>query len=380
MASMAELLKEAENSIKKGWEKGAWFPHESYEGGPDTLAYGHKLTQEEHDGRYVVLPDGTVVDFDSRGLTEEEAVSLFKKDVATKRAVAKSQWDSFVAKDYADLPSGTKKKYDEDEWETLQGKSFDSIDPMQQSLLTEIAFNVGGLRNSSNNFDWPSLAKAISSNDVEGMKKEIMRSAPDAKTGGRKELTKRVNSIRDIVDLYYKIPEGVDLSGFSDKQASPDTDTEVRLGEEASEAPPAPSSVGSETLSSVVEGTSNALDWVSSLDTEGFLKKVADYVEQNRIPPSSPSKEPTEGVPATDKDQEEGTQWTEQEKAFIDSATNRPSSEESEETPPESEIEWTEEEREFISRATGVVETEEPVFAEVTGESDASRDPTYGIF
>lgn len=42
-------IKSVENSIMKGWNKRTrkWFPHDSFEGGTDTIAYGHKLTRDD---------------------------------------------------------------------------------------------------------------------------------------------------------------------------------------------------------------------------------------------------------------------------------------------------------------------------------------------
>ena len=38
-----------ENSVKAGWNKNTqrWFPHKSPEGGNPTIAYGHKLTNQD---------------------------------------------------------------------------------------------------------------------------------------------------------------------------------------------------------------------------------------------------------------------------------------------------------------------------------------------
>ena len=71
-----ELLKGYENSKANpngGWNKasGKWFPHRSLEGGSDTIAYGHKIQSGE--------------DF-SKGLTDQEAIDLLKKDIAVREA------------------------------------------------------------------------------------------------------------------------------------------------------------------------------------------------------------------------------------------------------------------------------------------------------
>lgn len=70
--SQMDILKELENSIGAGKneEDGKWYPHKSVEGGNPTVAYGHKITDEE-------LEAGTYDD----GLTEEEAIELLKVDI-----------------------------------------------------------------------------------------------------------------------------------------------------------------------------------------------------------------------------------------------------------------------------------------------------------
>jgi len=56
------------DSLKK------WFPHKSYEGGSDTIAYGHKILPGENF---------------KNGLSDSEALSLLRKDISKKEAVAK---------------------------------------------------------------------------------------------------------------------------------------------------------------------------------------------------------------------------------------------------------------------------------------------------
>lgn len=48
-AWFTNLLKKVENGPRIGFdkEKKLWFPHHSIEGGTDTIAYGHKLTNED---------------------------------------------------------------------------------------------------------------------------------------------------------------------------------------------------------------------------------------------------------------------------------------------------------------------------------------------
>jgi len=70
--SQMDIIKELENSIGAGKNEkdGKWYPHKSVEGGNPTIAYGHKIKDEE-------LEAGTY----DNGLTEEEAIELLKVDI-----------------------------------------------------------------------------------------------------------------------------------------------------------------------------------------------------------------------------------------------------------------------------------------------------------
>lgn len=174
--SLRELLKEVENEAKEGFKNGQWSPHKSVEGGTRTVAYGHKLSEEEDQGNYIILPSGDVVDLDTRGLTPEEAEQLLDSDINKKRNVAKTQWNN------------------------SQDTPFDQLDPLHKELLTEITFNIGTLKNKSGSFGWPSLAEGIVNNDKDKIKSELMRSYTDEETGEKIPLTGRVDKIKQYVD------------------------------------------------------------------------------------------------------------------------------------------------------------------------------------
>lgn len=193
MASFRELLKEVENANRSGFKNGAWFPHKSPEGGTRTLGYGHKLTQQEEDGNYVILPNGKVVDFSQRGLTDDEVDLLLDADIQKHKSIAATQWDN------------------------SQKTPFSSLNPMHQAVLTEIVYNIGTLKNSKGKWGWPSLAKGILNDDPDVVKQEIMRSYTNP-NGKRVELTSRVNKIRGFIDQYNTDPTVVSLEGFDQPQ------------------------------------------------------------------------------------------------------------------------------------------------------------------
>lgn len=70
-----------ENSIKAGWndKKQRWFPHKSVEGGNPTIAYGHKVTDQDIRNKRF-----------KQGLTQSEAIELLKNDLfsASKKAAS----------------------------------------------------------------------------------------------------------------------------------------------------------------------------------------------------------------------------------------------------------------------------------------------------
>ena len=67
--SFVDYIKKVENQGKVGYDakKKLWFPHKSFEGGSDTIGYGHKIQKGE--------------DFSS-GITDAQAEALLKTDLA----------------------------------------------------------------------------------------------------------------------------------------------------------------------------------------------------------------------------------------------------------------------------------------------------------
>lgn len=81
-------IKSVENSIMKGWDKRdrKWYPHKSFEGGTDTIAYGHKLTRDDiNSGKF------------DNGIAMSEAEDLLLQDIKKHedrvRRIMKNQYD-----------------------------------------------------------------------------------------------------------------------------------------------------------------------------------------------------------------------------------------------------------------------------------------------
>jgi len=72
-----------------GWDKHAfrWFAHKSIEGGTRTLAYGHKITKDEHNTGKIVI-EGTMLSIEN-GLVDFLAIDLLEQDICIKIIAAK---------------------------------------------------------------------------------------------------------------------------------------------------------------------------------------------------------------------------------------------------------------------------------------------------
>ncbi len=145
-----DYMKEMENSVKAGYVDGRWYPHKSVEGGSDTVAYGHKIQKGE--------------DF-SQGLTEAEADSLLRQDLAR----AESQAARLI-----------KEKHGV-EWSTLP--------EWKREVFIDFQFN-SVLRS------FPKFRKAVLCDDVAGMAREYKRYAKTAE-GKRIELKARNSGLRE---------------------------------------------------------------------------------------------------------------------------------------------------------------------------------------
>lgn len=136
VGSFIDYIKKVENQGKVGYnaEKKLWFPHKSFEGGSDTIGYGHKIQKGE--------------DF-SKGITDAQAESLLKTDLAK----AKQQ----VYKELGNV----------------------KLTPQQEEMFIDFVFNMGTLKK------FPKFTQAALKNDLEGMKSQYKRYAGGKELKGR---------------------------------------------------------------------------------------------------------------------------------------------------------------------------------------------------
>jgi len=134
--SFIDYIKKVENQGKVGYnaEKKLWFPHKSFEGGSDTIGYGHKIQKGE--------------DF-SNGITDAQAESLLKTDLAK----AKQQ----VYKEIGGI----------------------KLTPQQEEMFVDFVFNMGTLKK------FPKFTEFALKNDLEGMKSQYKRYAGGKELKGR---------------------------------------------------------------------------------------------------------------------------------------------------------------------------------------------------
>lgn len=136
VGSFIDYIKKVENQGKVGYntEKKLWFPHKSFEGGSDTIGYGHKIQKGE--------------DY-SKGITNAQAEDLLKQDLAK----AKQQV-------YKEL-GGVK------------------LTPQQEEMFIDFVFNMGTLKK------FPKFTEFALKNDLEGMKAQYKRYAGGKELKGR---------------------------------------------------------------------------------------------------------------------------------------------------------------------------------------------------
>ena len=134
--SFIDYIKSAENAGKTGYDKQKklWFSHKSFEGGSDTIGYGHKIQTGE--------------DF-SKGITDSQAEDLLKKDLEK----AKEQV-------YKEIGSR-------------------QLNKKQLEMFVDFVFNMGTLKK------FPKFTLAALKNDESGIKSQYKRFAGGKELKGR---------------------------------------------------------------------------------------------------------------------------------------------------------------------------------------------------
>ena len=143
-------IKFVENGQKVGYDKvkKLWFPHKSQEGGFPTIGYGHKI-QSEHE-----------LEAFKKGISDSSVESLLKSDLT----IANKHVHEYI-----------KSRYKVDVMLTQK----------QNEMLTDFAFNLGGLKK------FPKFVDAVLRNQWDIVKREYIR-----KSGG-KDLTGRNTAFYD---------------------------------------------------------------------------------------------------------------------------------------------------------------------------------------
>jgi hypothetical protein len=155
------LIQDLENEKKEGWTGNHWAPHTSPEGGNQTIAYGHKLSNEEQKGGYVNI-GGEQVPFAE--LTEEKAQQLYQQDWDKSETVAENWF----------------------------GKDWDILDENAKLYATELVYNMGNSVTKGKTEYKKFKQKAIKGEDYLS---EIGRTYVNNE-GKRVPLTSRVNKLK----------------------------------------------------------------------------------------------------------------------------------------------------------------------------------------
>ena len=135
-SSFVDYIKRVENAGKAGYDKNKklWFPHKSFEGGSDTIGYGHKIQPGE--------------DF-SKGITDAQAESLLKKDLEKAKAQVNKE---------------------------VGGRQ---LSKKQMEMFVDFVFNMGTLKK------FPKFTEFALKNDLQGMKSQYKRFAGGKELKGR---------------------------------------------------------------------------------------------------------------------------------------------------------------------------------------------------
>ena len=146
-ADFINFIKQIENAQKTGFKNGKWYPHASPEGGRPTIAYGHKIKTDKEQQAF------------DRGIDDRAAIKLLVKDLME----AKDKVRRYIDKKY---------------------RIHLILDDKQMEMLTEFAFNLGGLEK------FPNFTDAVLRKDWKKAAQEYKRGYR-ADSGERRELTRR---------------------------------------------------------------------------------------------------------------------------------------------------------------------------------------------
>ena len=149
--------------------------HNSAEGGNDTVAFGHKLTDEE-------VSSGKVYGYDYTNLSTDQANDIFKSDIKKAHTTL---IDKF-------------------------GDQYIGLDNKRKQMLIDFQYNLGGLNK------FPKFTEALFKNDTETMMKEYKRFFKDPKSGEMKPLGRNKN----FSDFFFDAKESAINSAIDTEPAS----------------------------------------------------------------------------------------------------------------------------------------------------------------
>lgn len=165
-----DVLKKEENGKKDGFNGKTWIPHKSPEGGAKTIGYGHKINNP------IVTIGGKEWDLLSDEIPDNVIEALFLQDIAIKEKKASKEFTEF-------MPMGKDVR-----WNDL---------PIQYKvIMTEIAFNVGTLKDKSGKWGWKKLAKGMKENNHTTILSQLMRKYTPKGSDKAIPLTKRVKALK----------------------------------------------------------------------------------------------------------------------------------------------------------------------------------------
>ena len=161
-----------------------WFPHGSVEGGTQTIGYGHKLSDLEQTGQFVLIGKKRhpFNHTKRQGIADPLITQLFREDVERSWAYARIDWNRFYS----------------------TSKFFDDLPMKYQCVLTDIVYNTGALA-IGGMYRWPKLANAMLNFDDALVRHESLRYYTPAGQTKRVPLTDRTNTICNAVGIQYAI-------------------------------------------------------------------------------------------------------------------------------------------------------------------------------